>query len=283
MGWDVRMSWRKRVRRARMGVQTALGLGARGFFMPYRYAASAQASQGYPEIEALFAQHEAAFAGVLDRIEENAAVFSTWGGAPPQPRWDQAWFPVLDALAASSLVREHQPKRLIEVGSGHSTRFLVAAGGEGCAVTCIDPQPRAAVSALPVTWERALLSEAHLPLFDGLEAGDVAFFDSSHLLWPGLDVDLILNRILPRLAPGVLVHIHDIFLPDPYPDHWAWRGYTEQNGLGGWLMGGGFTPVFSSQYAVTRMDALARPGVKMYPRHDEAIDTSLWMVKNAAP
>ena len=26
----------------------------------------------------------------------------------------------------------------------------------------------------------------------------------------------------------MLLHVHDIFLPDPYPAAWDWRGYNEQ-------------------------------------------------------
>ena len=263
-------------------MRTALGLGPRGFFMPYRYAASARSASGYPEIGALFDAARGDFAALLDRAETLRPVFDGFAGPPPAPRWDQAWFPTLDAAIACAVVDEASPKRIVEVGSGHSTRFLARMAGSGV-VTCIDPVPRAALDGLPVTWEKALLSEEHLPLFDALEAGDIAFFDSSHLLWPGLDVDLILNRILPRLAPGVRVHIHDIFLPDPYPDAWEWRGYTEQNGLGGWLLGGAFAPLFSSRYAATRMDALAHGAVAGLPRHAEAIDTSLWMTRKATP
>ena len=276
------MSLRTRLRRTRMAMQTALGLSPRGFFMPYRYAASARPPTGYPEIGTRFDTARDTFAAVLERAAGMRAVFEGFGGPPPAPRWDQSWFPTLDAAAACALMDGTKPKRVVEVGSGHSTRFLAAMVGEDV-LTCIDPAPRAALDGLPVTWKRALLSEDHLPLFDALEAGDVAFFDSSHLLWPGLDVDLILNRILPRLAPGVRVHVHDVFLPDPYPDHWAWRGYTEQNALGGWLMGGAFSPLFASRYAATRMEALSHPAVAGLPRHAEALDTSLWMVKNAGP
>ncbi len=272
----------KQWRRRRMMLRTALGGAPRGFFMPYRYAASARPASGYPEIGARFDALRGDFAALLARAAALRPVFDGFEGPPPAPRWDQSWFPTLDAAIACAVLDEARPRRVIEVGSGHSTRFLSRMAGEGV-VTCIDPEPRAAVSALPVRWERALLSEDHLPLFDALEAGDVAFFDSSHLLWPGLDVDLILNRILPRLAPGVRVHVHDILLPDPYPDAWEWRGYTEQNALGGWLMGGAFTPLFASHYAATRMGALDHPAVAGLPRHPESLDTSLWMVKNAVP
>ena len=62
--------------------------------------------------------------------------------------------------------------------------------------------------------------------------------DSSHTLVPGSDVDLLLNRVLPALSAGAVVHVHDIFLPDNYPDDWAWRGYNEQLGVAPLLFGG---------------------------------------------
>lgn len=271
----------KRWRRFRMAAQTALGLGARGFFTPFRYAAEARPATGYPEIEAVFRGREASMRWVLGRIRALQVDMHVIGGAPaPAPRWDQGWFSTLDAAAGYALVRDTPPQRIVEVGSGHSTRFLSRAlkdAGARAEHICIDPQPRAALVNLPVKWEAALLSDAHLPLFDALEAGDVAFFDSSHILWPGLDVDLMLNRILPRLKPGVRVHVHDVFLPDPYPESWDWRGYTEQNGLPGWFMGGAYNVVFASHFAATRLDGLS--AVAGLPRHKAAIDSSLWMVR----
>ena len=274
---------KKRLRRFRMAAQTALGLGDRGFFTPYRYAAGAKDPSGYPEIEAVMEGRADVMRGVLAQIDALTEKMGAIGGDPaPQPRWDQGWFASLDAAVAYALVHNTAPARIIEVGSGHSTRFLARAlkdKGAEASLTCIDPQPRADLLDLPVQWEQALLSEDHLALFDTLEAGDVAFFDSSHILWPGLDVDLVFNRILPRLKPGVRVHIHDIFLPDPYPASWKWRGYTEQNGLSGWFVGGAYELEFASHYANTRLDAQSH--VAHLPRHPQAIDASLWMVKKA--
>ncbi len=271
----------KRLRRFRMALETASGLRAQGFFTPYRYAAEAKPAEGYPEIEAAFRLRGEMMRALLQDLNTLMPDMQRIGGKPaPAPRWDQGWFGTLDAAAAYALVRRSPPGRIIEVGSGHSTRFLARAlkdTGAQASHICIDPEPRAALLDLPVKWEKALLSAAHLPLFDTLEAGDIAFFDSSHILWPGLDVDLIFNRILPRLKPEVLVHIHDIFLPDPYPKDWDWRGYTEQNGLSGWFMGGAYNVVFSSHYAATRLNAMET--VAALPRHAEAVDSSLWMVK----
>ena len=259
-----------------MMARTLAGAAREGLFIPYRHAGAIAPPGPYPAFEALFAASEPEFRSVLAEIEARAGALEAFAGPPPLPRWDQDWFPRTDGAAAYALAASRRPGRVIEVGSGHSTRFLAAAGAP---VLCIDPQPRAALSGLPVKWRAELLSEAHLPLFAALEPGDFAFFDSSHVLAPGSDVDMILNRILPALRPGVIVHVHDVLLPDPYPPEWEWRGYAEQNGLGGWLVSGGLRPLFSSRYAVTRMGA-ARSGVlSRLPLRPGAVETSLWAVK----
>ncbi len=154
-------------------------------------------------------------------------------------------------------------------------RRAISARPSGSPASTRSPAPR--LAGLDIDWRREVLGAGHLPLFAELEAGDIAFFDSSHLLWPGTDVDLILNRILPVLAPGVLVHIHDVFLPDPYPADWAWRGYTEQLGLAGYLTSPGWRILWASHYAVTRMRAAERPAIAALPMPEGARELSLWL------
>ena len=79
-------------------------------------------------------------------------------------------------------------------------------------------------------------------------SGDILFIDSSHIAMPGTDVDRLFLDVLPRLAGGTLVHIHDITLPDAYPEIWDWRGYNEQMLVGALLQGGGYELVFASHY-----------------------------------
>jgi predicted O-methyltransferase YrrM len=273
----IRAEARARARRLGMGLATLAGWPA-GFFAPYRYAAEVAPPAPYPAIEAAFRAAEPAFAEVLATIEAHGPRLATFDGPPPEPRWSQGWFPRLDGAAAYVLARP--ARRIVEVGSGHSTRFMARAlrdAGTGGRITCIDPAPRAALDGLPIEWRRRLLGEADLALFEALGEDDIAFFDSSHILWPGSDVDIILNRVLPLLRPGVLVHIHDVTLPDPYPPEWAWRGYTEQHALAGWILGGACRPVFASHYALTRMGAARRPDVAALPLPEGAIETSLWL------
>ena len=99
---------------------------------------------------------------------------------------------------------------------------------------------------------------------------------------PGSDVDLLLNRVLPQLAPGVLVHLHDIFLPDPYPPEWAWRGYNEQVAVACLLHGGGYALRFASHYLATRhAPRLAAGVIGELPLSPGAFESSLWLEKLA--
>jgi predicted O-methyltransferase YrrM len=181
------------------------------------------------------------------------------------------------------LVRRERPRRIVEVGSGHSTRFLaraVADGGLATEIVCIDPAPRAAIAGLNVRHRQELLARTDPALFAALAAGDLVFIDSSHIAMPGTDVDRLALDVLPRLASGVLVHVHDVFLPDAYPAAWRWRGYNEQLLVGALIQGGAWEIVFASRYAATRMvDRLARSVLAELPLLPGAYETSLWLRK----
>jgi predicted O-methyltransferase YrrM len=256
-----------------------------GFFIPYRHAASV-AAVAYPALESLFAAATPAMDEILAAIDRHAERLLGLRGPPPAPRWDQDWFPRLDGAALYTMVRLARPRRVVEVGSGHSTRFLAqAAADAGCgtSITCIDPEPRADLASLGVDLRRRLLRPADADLAAALGPGDVLFVDSSHLCVPGGDVDLVLNHLLPRLRPGVLVHFHDIFLPDAYPGAWAWRGYAEQVAVGCLLHGGGWRLRFASRYLVTRRpEALAAGAVPRLPLAAGALESSLWLERLAA-
>lgn len=272
-------------RRLNFGLQTLFGLARRGFFIPYRYAKYVPLHlPAYKELEKVFSdqcQDLQKFCLFLDRYTEQFSRFTDL--AAPAPRWDQDWFPRLDGAAAYGLVRQNKPSMIVEVGSGHSTRFIAQAVVDEqfpCRHIAIDPAPRASIQKLKVEWGKELLNEAHISLFAALQKNDIAFFDSSHILMPGTDVDIILNRIFPTLRPGVLIHIHDIFLPDPYPDDWTWRGYNEQNALGPLIAGGAYDLIFSSSYVVNRLkEAFIRSKVGQLPLNPGAFETSLWLRK----
>jgi Methyltransferase domain len=285
MGDDAgRSRWRERRRgrrrRLAMGLATLFGR-PRGFFIPYRYAATVEPS-AYPALEPQLAACIPAFESVLADIERHGERLEHLRGPAPQPRFDQGWFPTLDAAAAYAMVCRTRPARIVEVGSGHSTRFLARAIADEALDTellCIDPAPRAMLRGLPVRWVEDVVQRAPQTCFSRLQAGDILFVDSSHVLMPGTDVDWLLNRVLPGLHAGVLVHFHDVFLPDPYPAAWAWRGYNEQQALAPLLHSGAYECLFASHYIRTRLpDRLGRGVLARLPP-PAAPECSLWLEK----
>ena len=276
-----------------MALQTITGLGRRGWFIPHRYAESLPqpgSNPPYASIEAQFADRLPNFLAVIAAAQDLAPQLrsiASENGKPvsgvPNPRFDQGWFATLDAVAAYTIVRQRQPGRIVEIGSGHSTRFLARAlhdGASKAAILSIDPAPRAAIENLAprVAFDRRTVQQVGLEPFRQLAGGDMVFIDSSHILMPGSDVDFLLGRVLPILPAGVIVHIHDIFLPDDYPAAWGWRNYNEQQGVAPMLMGGGWRAIFSSHFVATRAAGDLKM-VDQLPRHAAAIAGSLWLEK----
>lgn len=148
-------------------------------------------------------------------------------------------FESVDAELLYGLIRAGRPRRVLEIGSGYSTLVALEAlernereGGPCWSVLTIDPHPpawlrnRRGVEARACPVQDVAISE-----FESLERGDILFIDSTHVLAVGSDVQYEFLEVVPRVKPGVLVHVHDIFLPAEYPRSWVlrWRRYwTEQ-------------------------------------------------------
>ncbi len=264
-----------------------LGLRQSGYFIPYAHAASGNSVERaeFKALRRLFDDHRPVFQKFLRQLDGYAGDLERVTGLePPQPRFEQDWFPRLDAAAHYTMVRMHKPKRIIEVGSGHSTRWLCRAIADEqleVAFTAIDPQPRADISKLPVTLQRSTLQDANLTIFDSIRAGDFVCIDSSHIFMPGSDVEVVINRVLPGLPAGTFVFFHDIFLPDAYPADWHLLGYNEQNAVA-ILLQGGFEPVFASAYAIRHMAAdVEATLLGQIELHPGGIENGLWLRKTA--
>ena len=139
-------------------------------------------------------------------------------------------YPAFDARTLYYVLREHRPARYLEVGSGLSTYYATlaaarnAADGAPLAISCIEPYPFAALRELAgVELLQGFVQDVPVSRFTELGSGDVLFIDSSHALKIDSDVAYLVLDVLPRLRPGVLVHIHDVPFPynTPYPaDTW---------------------------------------------------------------
>jgi hypothetical protein len=135
-----------------------------------------------------------------------------------------------DAEIYGAMILDLQPRHIVEVGAGFSTRIARAAASRlpgGCRITVIDPEPRTDVAAAADTVVRAPVEDGALePFLD--EEGLLLFIDSSHVLRAGGDVAYLFTSALPRLRAGTAVHVHDVFLPYDYPAEYRARLYTEQ-------------------------------------------------------
>ena len=238
-------------------------------------------------LEEAFAAAEHALKAHLACIEQHAVALESLGTEPPPaPRWTQDWFPRLDAAAAYAMVRRFRPRRIVEVGSGHSTRFFARAasdGGTATRITAIDPAPRATLAGLDIEILRMRVQDAGDGRFTSLSEGDFLVIDSSHKMDRGSDVEVLVEKVLPALPPGTYVHFHDIFLPDDYPKAWAWRRYNEQGAVAALLSGTDYLIEFASAWLVSRRANLLATGViSRLPLVPGAIESSLWLRKARA-
>lgn len=141
-------------------------------------------------------------------------------------------FPPLDAWALEGILRHLRPQRMIEVGSGYSSLITAQVNREflagGLDFVCIEPYPRAFLTAGVAGISEVIVAKVEdvaLERFQALDRGDVLFIDTSHVIRTGNDVAWIYGQILPRVRPGVYVHIHDVFLPGDYPVQWVREGW----------------------------------------------------------
>lgn len=143
------------------------------------------------------------------------------------------WFPIGDATTLAGMIRKERPKRILEVGSGFSTAVMLDTIDRvdfDVELTCVEPWPKRLFELLreddrkKVRIQESIVQETPLSDFESLEAGDILFIDSSHVAKVGSDVVHLYLRVLPRLKPGVLVHVHDIFYPESYPTAWIQDG-----------------------------------------------------------
>lgn len=146
-----------------------------------------------------------------------------------------------DALVLYAMLRRARPRRIIEVGSGFSTLLALraVAANEGGRITCIEPYPRAFLHRPEIELIPEKVQALGVAIFESLGENDVLFIDSSHVVKCGGDVTFLFLEVLPRLRPGVIVHVHDVFLPNELPRAWMvelHNFWTEQYLLHGFLI-----------------------------------------------
>lgn len=156
-----------------------------------------------------------------------------WSEFPAGSRWAQGGlnnqYGLADSAVYASMLRTFEPKRVVEVGSGYSSAVALDVReryGLSTELTFIEPYTErldrliTADDTPTVTIRRELVQATPASAFEALEANDVLFIDSTHVVKAGSDVDHLIFRVLPRLQRGVIVHVHDCFWPWQYRARW---------------------------------------------------------------
>jgi predicted O-methyltransferase YrrM len=192
-------------------------------------------------------------------------------------RWGPG-FGYVEAQALHGVVRHLKPTRIVEVGSGLSTRCMLEAlrlnlaEGHPAELVSIEPYPSAALRNASVELIARPVQEVGFEVFDALAPGDLLFIDSSHTIKVASDVTFLILEVLPRLRPGVVVHFHDIYLPYDYPRETlrTIHQFEETALLHAYLIGNrGIRVLFCmSQLHYQRPDLIAEVFPEYHPQRD---------------
>ena len=197
----------------------------------------------------------------------------------------------VDATVLYSMVRHFKPRRFIEIGSGFSTRLTAQAlrvnrelDGVESTLTAIEPYPEEQLYHFPGMSKLIVEPVQKVPLseFATLGENDILFIDSSHVVKMGSDVQYEFLEILPRLNPGVVVHVHDIYVPFDYSRRctldWG-LFWNEQYFLHAFLcFNDRFRVLWSSSYMKHWAQETLDEAFPLYSREHEPV--SFWMQVN---
>ncbi|UYZ62541.1 class I SAM-dependent methyltransferase [Hymenobacter weizhouensis] len=194
----------------------------------------------YPIINA----NRAAYQGLLQSFLAYQQVFVNIRDAkaetdPSQPSWNNGFLPGLDIIGIYGMLAKFRPQQYVEVGSGNSTKVaykVIQDQNLTTQITSIDPYPRAEIDQLASRIIREPFENIDFSFLKALGENDILFIDNSHRVLPNSDAMVFFMEVLPMLRKGVIVHIHDIYLPYDYPQFMCDRFYSEQYMLAAFLL-----------------------------------------------
>ena len=190
-----------------------------------------------------------------------------------------------DAPIYYCMIRHYKPKKIIEVGAGNSTILagLAASKNGNTTITAIDPyldEEKEKVFPKNINFIREKVQNVSLSDFQDLSKNDILFIDSSHVSKVGSDVNFLYLEVLPILSSGVIVHIHDIFLPNEFPRNWVEENllfWNEQYLLNAFLIGNkDFEILFGNSFMGLKHGDLLK---KVYDAKGPVGGTSFWIRK----
>jgi hypothetical protein len=202
-------------------------------------------------------------------------------------------FSSVDGEIYYCMIRHFKPKKIFEIGAGYSTYLAAHAilknkeedNAYECELVAIDPYPNDVLkNGFPGLSKLIPKRVQDIPLseFKKLLENDILFIDSTHVLKIGSDVQYEYLEILPRLNKGVIVHVHDIFLPSEYPKEWVLKKYifwNEQYLLQAFLtFNDSFEVLWAGSYMHLKHPDKLEEAFSSYKR-DESWPGSFWMRK----
>lgn len=180
-----------------------------------------------------------------------------------QPTWNNNYVPGLDIIILYTMLVKLKPKKYIEIGSGTTTKTAAKVRKEQAldfTITCIDPNPRQEIKEIADQWHASLIQQYPVEEFVRLSENDVVFFDGTHTLFPNSDVMWFFLEILPVLPKGVVVQVHDIYIPYDYPQFMLDRYYSENYLLGALILNNpGKFEILSPNFYISEHETL--PGM----------------------
>lgn len=205
---------------------------------------------------------------------------------PYQFHFNNSIFDHVDAFVLYCMIRHFKPRNIIEVGSGWSTRLSAQAAVKNGStrLVSIEPYPGDVLQAGFPGLDSLItkkVQEVDPSVFEQLGEGDILFIDTSHVIKTGNDVNYLYLEILPRIQKGVIVHIHDIFLPQEYPAWWMselFLFWTEQYLLQSFLTyNSHFRVLFANNYMRMNYLDLVKEAFPTCTYYD--VTSSFWMKK----
>jgi predicted O-methyltransferase YrrM len=196
-------------------------------------------------------QFEAMFEASTDNYRSQLAMIERYGRELAaidrghrddlEPCWTNPMFYGLDGASLYWHLRERRPYRYVEIGSGYSTKFAAVARRDGeleTEIVSLDPEPRSDVDEICDRVIRERLESVDQEVFRSLHSADIVFLDGSHRLLMGNHLAVFFLEVLPELPAGVIVGVHDIYLPDDYAPAHLDTYWTEQYMLAATLLAG---------------------------------------------
>lgn len=210
--------------------------------------------------------------------------------APHRYFYENPAYSYSDAIMLHCMMRHFRPRRIIEIGSGYSSCAMLDTRERHLdaelELTFIEPFPALLQSLICPSDQQSItivptrLQDVGLDRFRALQSGDFLFVDSTHVSKTGSDVNYLFFEVLPALAAGVHIHIHDAFYPFEYPKEWivGGRSWNEQYVLRAFLQ---FNEAFSVSLMNTYLQKLHRPRfAATMPLCLENTGGSIWLRKN---